>query len=609
MIAKMRRIFLVVMTSGREASLKKLRRLGVVHLEEVEPERGGVFQGETARLMEISAGLEASLLAVHRASKGSEDSSPITTDEAIQISSRIGVILKEREQLREENRLLERELDRIASLGDFDPEDVTLLGENGLELRLYRLSRKEVRRYRHPRAFTVGRDRQGYCVATIMEPGENTPGFTEIPLPKESPGKMQERVEENKKSLLQLSEELHSYGDYARGLRSALVSVEEQLQFQRAADGMGVDGTLSFLSGWIPLRDVPAIKELSEQSGWGTLIRAPAEGENPPTYIRTNRVVKIINPLFKMLDTTPGYGEFDVSFWFLLFFTPFVGMIIGDGGYGALLLLATILTAIVLRKFPDWLRLLLLLSLATVGWGGVTGTWFGSTTLSELPLLRQMTIDSISSFNPLSGKTIMFICYVLGGIHISIAHLRVFVRKFPSPGAFAELGWLSMTVGLFFLVLQLALDAEKYPMPEFAGRLIAGGLVSLVLFGQQKSWRTFFKGVLRGFSGLIITILDSISCFGHIISYIRLYAVGLATIAISQSFNSLAAGASAGGGVGWIVAVVILFLGHSLNIVMAALSVVVHGVRLNMLEFSGHLGMEWSGYRYQPFRERNGYQQ
>ena len=99
------------------------------------------------------------------------------------------------------------------------------------------------------------------------------------------------------------------------------------------------------------------------------------------------------------------------------------------------------------------------------------------------------------------------------------------------------------------------------------------------------------------------TFLDSISAFSDVISYIRLFAVGLATVAVASSFNSMAAGLGTGV-VGIIGSILILGFGHALNLAMAALSVVVHGVRLNVLEFSGHLGMEWTGEKYTPFKNR-----
>jgi V/A-type H+-transporting ATPase subunit I len=185
-----------------------------------------------------------------------------------------------------------------------------------------------------------------------------------------------------------------------------------------------------------------------------------------------------------------------------------------------------------------------------------------------------------------------------------MAHIWNFlvqIRNKPRIRAFAQLGWLSMVLGLFYLVLNLVLSADQYPMPFYSIYMILGGAAAVFIFGEQEGH--FFKGVLKGFAGILPTFLSSISAFSDIISYIRLFAVGLASVEIAKSFNSMASGLD-NDAVGIIGGILILLLGHGLNLAMGALSVVVHGVRLNMLEFSGHLGMEWTGVEYDPFRNK-----
>jgi V/A-type H+/Na+-transporting ATPase subunit I len=132
--------------------------------------------------------------------------------------------------------------------------------------------------------------------------------------------------------------------------------------------------------------------------------------------------------------------------------------------------------------------------------------------------------------------------------------------------------------------------------------LILGGLGLVVLFGSQEG--NFVKGVLAGLAGLLPTALGTVSAFGDIISYIRLFAVGLAGAEIAKSFNTMASGLLEGNT--FIIGVLVLVLGHALNFILCSLGVLVHGIRLNMLEFSGRLGMEWSGQEYSPFKARQG---
>jgi V/A-type H+-transporting ATPase subunit I len=174
------------------------------------------------------------------------------------------------------------------------------------------------------------------------------------------------------------------------------------------------------------------------------------------------------------------------------------------------------------------------------------------------------------------------------------------LRERPRIRAFADLGWLAVVFGVYFLVLNVVLDAEQFPIPQFAIYSVAAGVGLVLITNQQEEGSNFFVGIGRGLANIIPTALSSINVFSDTVSYIRLYAVGLASIEIAKSFNAMAG--SIGSGVGGIIAAaLILALGHTLNLAMGALSVVVHGVRLNVLEFSGHLGMEWTGIPYRPF--------
>jgi V/A-type H+-transporting ATPase subunit I len=148
----------------------------------------------------------------------------------------------------------------------------------------------------------------------------------------------------------------------------------------------------------------------------------------------------------------------------------------------------------------------------------------------------------------------------------------------------------------------------RFPIPTWALGLIGGGFLLVFIFGNWEG--NFWKALVAGLKGIIPTFLGTVSVFADIVSYIRLWAVGLAGVAISQTINGMASGAfgePAGRivafAIGAVMGVVLLVVGHALNLVMSVLSVIVHGIRLNILEFSGHLGMEWSGYTYDPFRE------
>jgi len=310
--------------------------------------------------------------------------------------------------------------------------------------------------------------------------------------------------------------------------------------------------------------------------------------------------------VFNLLGVVPGYRERDISFFFLLFFIVFVGMIIGDAGYGAILLAGAIVGIIrgaARKKIPTVMFLLLVLSISTVAWGGMTGNWFGYEAIGRLVPFRYLVVPALDAFDPASVEAVQAVCFILALTHLTIAHIWNFVREIrrkPAVRAFAQIGWLSLVIALYMLVVSLFVGGT---LPSYVIYMIAGGLGFLFIFGSQNAETGFFRGIGRGLGEAFQTLFSVIGAFSDIISYIRLFAVGLASVAIAQAFNGIAAGM--GGGIGGTIGgIIVLAFGHTLNLIMGGLAVIVHGVRLNLLEFSGHLGMEWTGVEYAPFSER-----
>jgi V/A-type H+-transporting ATPase subunit I len=201
-----------------------------------------------------------------------------------------------------------------------------------------------------------------------------------------------------------------------------------------------------------------------------------------------------------------------------------------------------------------------------------------------------------------SADMVKWISLLFGVVMLSIARIQSFIMKMPSLRALAQLGWLCIVLALYWLIMQLVLQLTPIPfIMDLILPVIIAGFALILVFGGQEKGRSFFSGIIQGLKDLLPTALSSIGAFGDIISFIRLFAVGLAGVALSQSFNSMA---PKGGGFAIVAAILILTLGHALNLVLSALSVLVHGVRLNVLEFSGHLDMEWAGIGFEPFRLR-----
>ena len=259
------------------------------------------------------------------------------------------------------------------------------------------------------------------------------------------------------------------------------------------------------------------------------------------------------------------------------------------------------------KKPSDAAQLLWVLSIATIVWGAMTGTWFGLEGAMDVPLLRSLVVPTFANYPEYFNVTttqqqnsVMKFCFILGTVQLSLACVMNIRRKTREKDLswVADLGWLCAICALYFVVLYLVIGEQVNLTPIAAVVLL--GFVLVVCFGGMSPDKTFAQGLKAGLGNAFTVFLNTISAFGNIMSYIRLFAVGMASLAIAQSFNNMALGFK---GPLVVVGILIMLVGHGLNIVMGLLSVVVHGVRLNLLEFSGQLGMEWTGTAYAPFKK------
>jgi len=187
---------------------------------------------------------------------------------------------------------------------------------------------------------------------------------------------------------------------------------------------------------------------------------------------------------------------------------------------------------------------------------------------------------------------LILLSFLIGAVHLTVAHGWNVLRFFPSSRAFAQLGWILTTWTMFFLARQMVLGAA---FPHVMLYALVVGIVLIVLFMTPP------RALKSEWFNHVMLPLSLVGNFVDLVSYVRLFAVGAATFAIAQAFNQMAVGGGVSNVVAGAVAALVLFFGHTLNILLATMGVLVHGVRLNMLEFASHLGMEWTGRPYRPF--------
>ncbi|MFC1624388.1 V-type ATP synthase subunit I [Candidatus Omnitrophota bacterium] len=578
----MKKIIVLVQSKDIDPTLNALGEIGVLHIEH---ENAPINESVTTFKEKYE-----SLTKAIRILPGAREDARAARDPEDLVSQILNHI-KEKEALIENLRKIKKDIEAWKEWEDFDPRLIDALKDEGIYIRLCKLNKKELKNI--PEGIILeGLFKKGnvsYCA--IISRNEETLPFNTLSLPGESLHEMIAREMQEEDKIKEIDEKLTNCAKYKNILLSHKTKLESLIEFNKVTAGMGQFEKLSYLGGYCPVYNIDLLEKTAEKERWGILVEEPDENDNVPTLVKNPRWIEIVKPLFQMIKTVPGYREMDVSLWFLMFFSVFFGMLIGDAGYGAVFFIINLLCHI---KFKHSLKdrsiffLMYLLSVCAVIWGLLSGTFFGQAWLSKrveplLPFLRD-------------NMKIQELCFLLGAFHLSIAHAWRLIRKLPSLKALSEVGWILMLWAACFLAKSLILSQE---FPGFGKWFFIAGAGLIIFFTNPE--KNIFKTIGSGIGNFLLNIINS---FTDVVSYIRLFAVGAATVAVADAFNQMALDIGHSTIImGFLTALVLLF-GHTLNILLGAMAILVHGVRLNVLEFSSHLNMEWSGVEYAPFKHK-----
>ena len=597
MIVSMKKVSLLCLAGDTARTLDAVRELGVLHLRPVKTPEGDDL--ESAR---NAAETTRSALNVLQASAADANTAPLAAvDEAPeQIVKHVHDLETSRKALLDRADTLDAERASLAPFGHADPALLQRLDDQGISVRVFRVTGKTLPPPPEGAQTALLLRKTDACVVAVAGLGDfDYPGI-ELPRPSRSLAEVEQEYTAVQEDLRQVTRVLQAMTSSVGTLAALCAEQEEQVRYIEAREGMGSHERLAYLEGFCPAPDVERLRSEAARQGWGLVVRDPVEGEEVPTLVSMPRWVNPIRPMFEFLGIVPGYRETDVSSAFLVFLSVFFAMIVGDAGYGALIFL---FTHIGRRKRPDAppaaFRLLYVFSVCTLAWGILTANYFGISYTMLPAFLRVLRVDWL-----MDRDNSMTFCLLLGAVHLSIAHAWNALRVLNSPKAPAQAGWIFVTWFMFAgarsLLLGTAFPAWLYAV---LGVGLAGIVGSVIL---QREWM-----------GFALLPQDIIASFGDLVSYLRLFALGIASVKVAEAFNSMAGdvlvvllGPFVGGSVvglavglllGFIVAGLVVVAGHGLNIVLCAMSVLVHGVRLNALEFSLHMGQEWSGFEYRPF--------
>jgi V/A-type H+-transporting ATPase subunit I len=346
------------------------------------------------------------------------------------------------------------------------------------------------------------------------------------------------------------------------------------------------------LQGWAPKERVGELRDYAKKQGLMFEAADPDPGDEPPTLFRNPPSLAVGENLVTFY-MTPGYRTWDPSSVVFISFAVFFAMILSDAGYAALLGLGLLMVWKKMGNSEMGLRLRplgLTLVLVSIGYGILVGSYFGISPPSGSFLANLRLIDMSNT------SLMMAISVVIGVIHVVLGNVMDAWRYGRRAEALPSLGWACIVAGGLVLGAAMALKLEWLRQMAVAV-MVAGALLIVVFTGLGAKP---LSRLIQGFLGLTkIT-----SAFGDVLSYLRLFALGLATSSLAVSFNDMAHQIKTGmPGIGIVFAVGVLILGHAMNLVLGLSSCVIHGLRLNVIEFF-NWGLKEEGKLYQPFKRK-----
>ena len=642
MIVKMKKVSLVILEAEKTQSLKSLRKAGLVHLEEIE---GG--SAELSAFKEQSSETEKALAILEEVKLGKKqvvEQVKLSAEEAVAKAKEIISFTDSKKSLFDKINQNTQELSRLEKWGSVNPAELAALTEKGLYLYMYEIPQEKYGEISREISTIVVNTVNKVCRflvvsdAELEERPEGLPAEAySVPLPECSTEKLKDDIIKAKAEIGRLDREILNSKKFEAALKESKNRLLSDIEFENISSGMSKEAEdlsedatrLAWITGYVPVDSMDKFKKVCADNSWAYVASDPKEDDLVPTKLKNNKLVSLIYPLTDFLGTVPGYHEYDISGWFLLFFTVFFGMIFGDGGYGLLLTAAGVAMAVKSlksKKGGSLAGLVLLLGLATVAWGTVTCTWFGLSPDMLPEWLKGLSVPQLSNaysetqwpvaWKPESGlflttaQNLQIFCFALALIQLSVAHLKGIAANIKSLKWIGELGSLMQVVGMYWVVLSMVVDAKVFtfteviygiPVGSLAIGFVAVGFILSFIFSNYAG--SVGASVLESCKNIISVLLGVVNVFSDVVSYIRLWAVGLAGAAISGTVNDMA-GPLLGHAVLFLGFVALIVFGHGLNMILNLLSVIVHGVRLNTLEFSNHLGMSWSGFKYSPFSEK-----
>ena len=588
MITQMKKYTFLVFHREYEAFLEQLRDLGVVHVTEK-----AAGMADDAHLQELLAKADNARKLI---AQGAPDQ-----------------LLQEKAALEQRIATTQKEADKMAVWGDFSAERMEQLKAAGYTLRYFSCPKKL---FQEEWGIVVAEQGAMVYFVQVTSSGDEAKGESleasvcqEQYLNQKSATDLLKDVEGLNGLLVAQNARIELWAkENIPALEEELKQLQEQIDWKRVTlnTDSEADGSLKILEGFCPIDQVPALDAVLEKQEVYYQAEDPTAEDNTPIKLHNNKFTQLFESLTGMYGW-PNYGEFDPTPILAPFFLLFFAMCMGDCGYGILLMIIGVLIAkkkLNIEMFDGLGPIITVLGVGTTVVGFFLGTFMGID-LYNAEWMPQ-ALKSVMIKGELMGYDIqMVLALCIGVFHICLAMVVkaiCYTKQFGFKENIATWGWTLLIVGGLLVAI---LGMTVLPAAVFKWAIIAVGTVSaLAIYIFNTPGR---NPLINIGAGLWETYNMATGILGDVLSYIRLYALGLAGGMLGAAFNNLGlmvmGGSTEGATWQWLPFVLILVLGHVLNLAMSALGAFVHPLRLSFVEYFKNAGYEGKGTLYKPFKK------
>jgi V/A-type H+-transporting ATPase subunit I len=619
MIEKMKKLTFLVTDKEYNSFIASLRELGVVHVQQLQK---GATSQELQDGMALEQRYKSALQALEIYAKTYKE---MAVPETMQESTSSIDLLKHIEDLQAEelNLLhnidaLQKDINMLEPWGNFDPASVKHLSDvSAQQIHFYRCSSKSFKREWVDKYFATPINEMDKRVYFITF-SEETPDIQaeQIFLPTGTlNGFIAERKAEEEKLNVVRAELLYINANLRPELESGLIKAQNDISLSKVhlSDERLVGDVLRLMVGWVRADKTEALVEYLEKDKIYYEMEDPAYEDDVPVQITNDGYTRLFEPILRMYSL-PNYHDIDPSLFFAPFFMLFFGLCLGDGGYGLLVLLGGAYLAWKgSENMKSYGRLGIWLGLATTVCGLLTGTVFGiDLTQQDWAILAPVKPYFINDngIGPIFGYSPMMVfSVIIGFVQVLLGMVLKACKAWKNYGFGYSIGTFSWIIALLMFVVIMCLPTDV-ELPYFVRWLPTGLLIlssiGIFLYNNPSAYKNPITGPLLNIGGGVwATYGMATGLLGDLLSYIRLFALGLTGGVLGGVFNSLALDltSSMPWYIRWLPMVLILLAGHGITFALSMISAFVHPMRLTFVEFFKNAGFEGGGKEYTPFKE------